>query len=106
MTDQTLMVSTPMMTTTICPLCRFPLAWAGRLVAFCDHAGQSFTFTICPRCSGRLDRLPGRQQGRQMDIAIANLAKHPDRYRFRAFDSEIEARLFVKLESERLRKVN
>jgi len=41
-----------------------------------------------------------------MDIAIANLAKHPDRYRFRAFDSEIEARLFVKLESERLRKVN
>ena len=41
-----------------------------------------------------------------MDIAIANLAKHPERYEFRAFDSEIEARLFIKLESEQLRKGN
>ena len=94
-----------MPTKTICPLCRLPSSQIGRLVAFCDHAGQAFAFTICQRCSVRLDRLPGRQQGRQMDIAIANLAAHPERYKFRAFDSEIEARLFVNLESERLRKL-
>ena len=95
-----------MPTKTICPLCRLPTPQIGRLVAFCDHAGQAFAFTICPRCSVRLDRLPGRQQGRQMDIAIANLANHPERYQFRAFGSEIEARLFVNLESNRLRKGN
>ena len=82
------------------------MARPGRLVSFTDDVGQSFSFAICPRCSVRLDRLPVRQQGRQMDIAIANLANHPERYQFRAFGSEIEARLFVKLESEGLRKVN
>ncbi len=84
----------------ICPLCRLPMAQTGRLVAFRDHLGQSFTFTICPRCSGRLDRLPVRQQGRQMDVAISNLAKHPERYQMKAFDSWDAAYLYIQLETK------
>lgn len=80
------------------------MAQVGRLVSFRDDVGLSFTFAICSRCSGRLDRLPVRQQGRQLDTAINNLAKHPDRYKFRAFDSEAAAHLFVNLEAEALRR--
>ena len=91
------------MTTNNCPLCRLPMARPGRLVAFTDDAGLSFTFCICPRCAGRLDRLPLRQQGKQLDIAINNLAKHPELYQMRFFDSEAAAHLFVTLEAKALR---
>ncbi len=105
MTDPTPMVSTPMMTTkTICPLCRLPMAQIGRLVAFTDRAKQSFTFDICTRCSSRLDRLPAPQQDGQVHVAICNLAKHPERYRLRAFDSQAAAHLFVHLQAEQMRK--
>ena len=78
---------------------------AGRLVAFRDDAGLSFSFAICPRCAGRLDRLPVRVQSKQLDIAISNLEKRPDRYWFKTFPDEFSARTYVHLEAERLREM-
>lgn len=78
---------------------------AGRLVAFKDDAGQSFSFAVCPRCTGRLDRLPVRLQSRQLDSAIRNLERHPERYWFKTFPDEFSARTYVHLEAERLREM-
>lgn len=76
---------------------------SGRLVAFKDDAGQSFSFAVCSHCTGRLDRLPIHLQGRQLDSAIRNLERHPERYEIRYFKSLDAAKLFVKLEASRLR---
>lgn len=74
----------------------------GKIAAFEDVLGQAFGFAICAPCRVRLDRLPLRLQGRQLDVAIRNLEKHPDRYEIQCFESMTAARLFVALEAERL----
>lgn len=79
------------------------MAGIGRLVQFTDEAGRAFAFSICPRCNARLLRLPIPQQYKQMGACVGILARHPDRYDVKPFASEIEARAFVLLESERLR---
>ena len=43
---------------------------AGRLLAFRDDAGVTFSFAICPRCADRLDRLPVKTH---TDVAEARL---------------------------------
>lgn len=87
-----------------CPLCKLPRGAAiGRLVAFRDRADQAFVFELCPSCSVRLDRLPGRQQRRQLDSAVSNLERHPERYSIKHFPDDCSARLFVQLEAARLR---
>ena len=87
-----------------CPLCKLPRGAAiGRLVAFRDHADQAFVFELCPSCSVRLDRLPGRQQCRQLNSAVSNLERHPERYSIKHFPDDCSARLFVQLEAARLR---
>jgi hypothetical protein len=74
----------------------------GRLVAARDEVGQFFVFSVCTRCRDRLERLPIRLQGRQLLAALRQVAAHPDRYPFRQFPGEIEARLYCRLEAERL----
>ena len=75
----------------------------GRLIAFKDFAGEAFAFAICPRCHARLERLPMRVQQTQLSAAVGILARHPERYELRHFDSVEAAHLFVALEAERLR---
>ena len=79
------------------------MAEFGRLIAFRDHASQHFAFGICPRCAGRLDRLPDRLQAKQLEAAISNLERHPERYWFKYFENEFAAHAYVYLEAERLR---
>ena len=79
------------------------MASIGRLVQFTDDAGHAFTFAICPRCSTRLDRLAEPQQKKTIASCLGILARNPERYYVKPFASEIEARAFVVLESERLR---
>lgn len=88
---------------TNCPLCRLPMAQVGRLVAADDAVRQNFAFSICLHCVERLERLPLRLQGRQMDVAISNLEKHPERYEIRFFESEEAALLYVRLEADSYR---
>lgn len=88
----------------ICPLCRFPLHQVGRVVWFCDDAGQHFSFNICSQCTGRLDCLPKRQQYRQIDIAVGNIAQHLERYEVLFFADRFSASAFVVLEAERMRE--
>lgn len=76
---------------------------AGRLFAFRDDAGLSWSFAICPRCAGRLDRLPVSVQAKQMDAAINQLIKHPERYAVKQHPDEGAARLYVAVEAAHLR---
>ena len=76
---------------------------AGRLLAFRDDAGVTFSFAICPRCAGRLDRLPVRVQSKLLDVAINQLIKHPDRYAVKAHADVCEARLYIAVEAAHLR---
>lgn len=76
------------------------------MVAFCDDAGQHFAFNVCSRCTGRLDRLPKRQQYRQIDIAVGNIAQHLERYEVLFFPDRFSASAFVALEAERMRESN
>lgn len=87
----------------ICPLCRLPMAQAGRLIAATDTLGQDFSFSICVRCTLRMERLPVRLQVRQMDVAVSNLERHPERYEIRFFESNDAAKLFVRLEADSLK---
>lgn len=90
-------------TMTICPLCRLPMGVVGRLVAATDTVGQNFAFPVCVQCTLRMERLPVRLQGRQMDIAVSNLERHPERYEIHFFESGEAARLYVRLEADSLR---
>ena len=79
------------------------MAQAGRIVAATDTVGQDFAFSICVPCTLRMERLPVLLQSRQMDVAISNLERHPERYEIRFFESEEAAKLFVRLEADSLR---
>lgn len=94
---------TPTPKTAICPLCRLMLAPVGRVVSFQDTAGHWFTFEICLRCTTRLERLPIRLQLRQLEAAVGNLWRHPDRYDICPHDTEAEAILAMKLRGAQLR---
>ena len=94
---------TPTPKTAICPLCRLVLAPVGRVVSFQDTAGHWFTFEICLRCTMRLERLPFRVQLRQLDTAVGNLWRHPERYDLTPHDTEAEAILATKLRASQLR---
>ncbi len=86
-----------------CPLCRMPMKAAGRLVAAIDEARQHFVFSVCRPCADRLDRLPNRLQRKQLNLAIAALARHPERYLPPLFfESGDAASLYCRLEAERL----
>ncbi len=76
---------------------------AGRLFAFRDDAGVSFSFAICPRCAGRQDRLPVHVQSRLLDAAINQLIKYPDRYAVKTHANVDEARLYIAVEAAHLR---
>lgn len=75
----------------------------GRCVSFKDAAGQWFTFDICLACTLRLDRLPMRLQLRQLDAAVGNLWRHPERYDLTPHAGETEAVLATKLRAAHLR---
>lgn len=90
---------------TSCPLCRIRMKEIGRLISFHDSAREAFVFAVCLPCTVRLERLPFKVQSRQLDAAIRNLERYPKRYYLKNFSSEIEARMFVSLEAERLRNV-
>jgi len=75
----------------------------GRCVSFRDEAGQWFSFDICLHCTLRLDRLPIRLQLRQLDVAVSNLCRQPQRYDVATHDNELEAELVVKLRAAKLR---
>lgn len=89
----------------LCPLCRLALLQMGSLIAYRDDAGQYFTFGICHRCDGRLERLPIRAQQRSLEAAVNTIADHPERYQVLFFPDRFSALAFVKLEAERLRSV-
>lgn len=75
---------------------------SGRLVAGNDDDDHHFVFAICDRCTLRLDRLPVKLQRRQLQVAVANLARDPDRYLLWCFENEVQARLFCRMEADRL----
>lgn len=75
----------------------------GRLVAFRDDAGVNFSFSICVRCAGRSNRLPRSVQAKQLDAAINQLIRHPERYAIKRHANETEARLYVRVEAAHLR---
>ena len=100
MTDPTPMVSTPKKMTTICPCCRLPVRFPGRLASANDYAGTAFIFGVCVRCTGRLDRLPIPVQQRQLNRAALRVAGQPERYLVHICRDAIEARLLVALSSE------
>lgn len=87
---------------TCCPLCNLPMQRIGRLVEQRDPQGFYFVFALCQPCRTRLDRLPATLQKKQHSIAIARLARHPERHDYRSFASCAEARLYRVLEAERL----
>jgi hypothetical protein len=75
----------------------------GRLVAAVDDARHHFVFKICANCVARLERLPWRLQRRQLDLAIGQLARHPERYQAPVFfHSAHEATIYCRLEAEQL----
>lgn len=86
-----------------CPLCRLPARQTGRCVAFRDEAGRWYSFDVCLACTLRLNRLPGTLQRRQLDAAVGELWRHPDRYDICPHDSEVEAVLATKLRAAHLR---
>lgn len=86
-----------------CPLCRMALQHIGRLIAFTDQAGNHFAFAVCAPCSSRLDRLPINVQKRQLEAAVFQLSRHPERYHYRQFPDRDSAYLFVTLEAARVR---
>lgn len=86
-----------------CPLCRMALWQIGRLIAFTDQAGKHFAFAVCAPCSSRLDRLPIKAQKRQLEAAVFQLSRYPERYQYREFSDRDAAYLFVSLEAARLR---
>lgn len=94
---------TPTPKTAICPLCRLRLSPVGRVVSFQDTAGQWFTFEVCLTCTLRLERLPIRLQLRQLDAAVGNLWRHPERYELTPHANETEAVLATKLRAAQLR---
>ena len=51
----------------------------------------------------RLERLPFRVQLRQVDTAVGNLWRHPERYDLTPHDTEAEAILATKLRASQLR---
>lgn len=86
-----------------CPLCKLPMRRIGRLVSAVDDVQQHFVFAVCAQCASRLERLPKALQHKLLNLAVAVLARHPDRYPApQFFASAIEADLFVLLEAERL----
>jgi len=84
----------------LCPACRLPITTVGRLVAAVDDAGQPFVFALCHRCSHRLDGLPHQLQNKSLERALIPLARHPERYVIRAFESSVEAHLYCHLAAE------
>lgn len=86
-----------------CPQCRLPMQIIGRLLTFRDDSRENFSFAICSHCAGRLDRLPLSVQAKQLDAAINQLIKHPERYTVKRHADETEARLYVAVEAAHLR---
>ena len=87
------MAQTTTKTTKNCPLCRLPLATAGRYIVANDDAGAWFVFALCMRCRQRLDKLPVTVQIRQQDLAFFRMAKNPDAYYLESFADELSARM-------------
>lgn len=74
---------------------------AGQMVQALDDARQAFVFVLCGPCRFRFDRLPRKARQRQHRIAIGRIGAAPEKYPFKVFENEIQARLFVALAAER-----
>lgn len=81
-------------------MCRRPLTELGRLYAFRDDAKNSFTFAICHLCAIRLTKLPVKVQRQQERASVGNVARCPERYQTKAFDSWNAAYLYIQLETK------
>ena len=91
------------MAKTCCPHCRLLLTQTGRFVVGIDDTQQPFVFTICARCTERLDKLPDSVQRRHLTAAISQLARHPERYpEVKFFESFAQASLYAHLMAERM----
>lgn len=74
----------------------------GYYVVARDAVGLFFTFVVCRRCTDRLKRLPNPVQDRQLSAAVGHIAKHPERYDYRAFNSREEAVIYARLEADEI----
>lgn len=59
--------------------------------------GVFFVFAICMQCHGRLSRLPAGPRHKAINRAYCNVVDDPDRYAHKAFENEIDARMFAGL---------
>lgn len=73
---------------------------AGQMVQALDDAAVPFVFALCVPCRFRFDRLPHKARQRQHQIAIGRIGTTPERYPFKVFENEAQARLFVALAAE------
>ena len=62
--------------------------------------GVFFVFAICMQCHGRLTRLPARSRHKAINRAYCNVVDDPCRYAHKAFENEIDARLFAGLAAD------
>lgn len=74
----------------------------GELATGRDDAGQHFVFGVCPDCAARLRRLEPKLRHRLLRVAINNMAEDPGLCEVRFFDDMNTAKLFCRLEAERL----
>ncbi len=64
------------------------------------HEGVCFIFALCVQCHGRLSRLPAGPRYKAINNAFCNVVNDPDRYAHKAFENEIDARLFAGLAAD------
>jgi hypothetical protein len=79
-----------------CPSCRCALRTPGEVFVASDD-GVVYCFMICRTCSTNLRKLPVGTRHKHLNASAANVVRQPERYPHRAFDTEMEARLFAGL---------
>ena len=79
-----------------CPHCRLPIRQAGAVYPASDD-GVDFVFAVCSTCYSRLSRLPAETRHKALNRAADTVADDPYRYAHRAFETELDARLFAGL---------
>lgn len=79
-----------------CSHCRLPARQPGAVYP-ASHEGVAFVFLICSPCHTRLSRLPHSTRCKALNRAADAVAHDPYRFAHRAFNTELEARIFAGL---------
>ena len=79
-----------------CSHCRLPIRAPGAAYPAIED-GQPFVFLICAGCHSRLTKLPYSTRCKALNRAADNVVSDPGRYAHKAFENEIDARLFAGL---------